>query len=255
MDVPTVTARLREATYAVWRAEAGAHDGGAVAAFDGLLCWSCGVAVRHWNGVFVTAVPAQPAETLARAERWFTAREMPYGVLVPAELEPAMSPFTVAAGLHRVAEQRCMVLRPADFRAAAPAELEVRRTGPADVEDFLTVQVEAFEAEPVTARAFLAPPVGRPGWTHLTGYLDGVPVVTAIGVRAGDVLGVYGVGTTVAARRRGFGATLTASLVREAFATGATLAFLNPSDLGAGMYRRLGFREVGGFGIWLPVAG
>lgn len=147
-----------------------------------------------------------------------------------------------------------MTMTPCDLRSpdGQPAGLDVRHTGAADVDDFLAVQVEAFAMEPRTARDFLAPPVGRPGWTHLTGYLDGVPVTTAIAVRTGDAVGVYGVGTLVSARRRGFGAALTAQLLAEAFSTGATFAHLNPSELGAGVYGRLGFREVSGFAIWLP---
>ena len=257
MEVSADTTRARAATYAVWRAEARAHDGGGFSEFDGLLCWSSGVPVRYWNGAFVTALPGRPDRALRRVERWFADRGMPYGVLLPVELEPMMAASAGAAGLRRAAEQRCMVLDAADLTAPAerPTGLEVRRTGPANVEDFLAVQVDAFEAEPASARRFLAPPVGRSGWTHLTGYLDGVPVVTAISVRTSDAVGVYGVGTTVATRRRGFGAALTAAVLREGFAAGATFAHLNPSELGAGVYHRLGFREVPGFGIWLPTAG
>ncbi|MGI9156478.1 MAG: GNAT family N-acetyltransferase [Marmoricola sp.] len=254
MNTSTDTARLRAATYAVWRAEALAHDGGAVEEFDGLLCWSSGVPVRYWNGAFVTAAPGAPDQALRRTERWFTDRGMPYGVLVPVELEPLVAGPAAAAGLQRTVVQRCMALRAGDFvdPGGPPAGLEVRRTGPADVEDFLAVQVEAFESEPVGARRFLAPPVGRAGWTHLTGYLDGAPVVTAIGVHTPDAIGVYGVGTTVAGRRRGFGAALTAAVLRDGFGCGATFAHLNPSELGARTYHRLGFREVGGFAIWVP---
>ncbi len=256
MDLVTATARVREATYAVWRAEALVH-GGEVADHDGVTAWSTGVPVRYWNGAHVTAVPSQPEAALRWAARWFADRGMPYGVLVPVELEPALAAAAGATGLSLAKVQGCMALDAAAFTppASVPAGLDVRRTGPADLEDFLAVQVEAFDTEPGAARDFLAPPVGRRSWTHLTGYLDGEPVGTAIGVRTGDAVGIYGVGTTVLARRRGFGAALTAAVLAAEFDTGATFAHLNPSELGAGVYRRLGFQEVGGFAIWLPAEG
>ncbi len=247
------TAGYREATYAVWRAEALVH-GGEVAEMDGLLLFYTGIPVQYWNGVYVTAIPPDPRQALSRIPEWFAERTLPYGVLVPVELEPEVAAAAGATGLRLAAVQRCMVATRATFTPpdVATPGLEIRRTGPADLEDFLAVQVQAFGMEPRTARDFLVPPVGQPGWTHLTSYEDGVPVVTAIGVRTGDAIGVYGVGTVGTARRRGYGAALTAQILREAFASGATFAHLNPSELGAAMYRRLGFREVGGFAIWLP---
>lgn len=248
---PEATARQRAAAYAVWRAEALAH-GGAAEERDGLLCWSTGVAVTYWNGAYVTRLPAQPVQ-IEWARRWFAEREKPYGVLVPVELEPAVAAAAGTAGLRLTAVQRCMALHARDYvpPAPSPSGFEIRPTTSADLADFLTVQVEAFRLEPVPAREFLAPPVGMPAWTHLTGYLDGRPVTSGIAVRTGDAVGVYGVGTTVAARRQGLGAALTAALLTAAFDAGATFAHLNPSDLAAGVYRRLGFREAGGFAIWL----
>jgi len=255
MDLRGATARLREATYAVWAAEAMAH-GGEVAEHDGILAWRTGVPVRYWNGAHVTAPPVRPEAALQWVARWFADRATPYGVMVPVELEPALAAAAGASGLRLAALQRCMALVAVDFTApaASPPGLDVRRTGPTDVEDFLAVQVETFGLQPEQACAFLAPPVGRPGWTHLTGYRDGRPVVTAIGVRTGDAVGVFGVGTTVADRRRGYGAAVTAAVLEAEFRAGAAFAHLNPSELGAGVYRRLGFHEVGGFAIWLPAS-
>lgn len=254
MELAEATARCRVATYAVWRAEALVH-GGEVAEMDGVQVWHTGVPVGHWNGAHVTAVPAEPERTLRQVSEWFAEREMPYGVLVPVQLEPAMAGAAGAAGMQLAKVQPCMTLEAAAFTppAAPPTGLEVRRTSEADAEDFLTVQVQAFGLEPRTARDFLVPPIGQPGWTHLTGYVGGLPVTSAIGVRTGDAMGIYGVGTSQEARRRGYGAALTAELLSDAFSTGAVLAHLNPSEVGAGVYRRLGFREVPGFAIWLPV--
>lgn len=58
---------------------------------DGLQLWHTGVPVGYWNAAHVTAVPADPERALAQVPGWFAARELPYGVLVPVELEPAVA--------------------------------------------------------------------------------------------------------------------------------------------------------------------
>jgi predicted acetyltransferase len=56
--------------------------------------------------------------------------------------------------------------------------------------------------------------------------------------------GVFNVATPRQHRGRGYGAAVTARAVRDGFRAGASLAFLQASDAGFGVYRRLGFRHV-----------
>ncbi len=84
---------------------------------------------------------------------------------------------------------------------------------------------------------------GRP-WRHFLGRLDGEPVATATLFLGGGVAGVYFVFTATGFRRRGIGAAITLSALREARHLGYGVGVLGSSEMGYPIYRRLGFREV-----------
>ncbi|HEY5661574.1 MAG TPA: GNAT family N-acetyltransferase [Gaiellaceae bacterium] len=69
-------------------------------------------------------------------------------------------------------------------------------------------------------------------------------VATAIGYTIGDAVGIFNVATPAAHRGRGYGAAVTAAAVRDGFDAGAELAWLQASELGFSVYRRLGFEQV-----------
>ena len=114
-------------------------------------------------------------------------------------------------------------------------------------------------AEPGVARSAAEPGVARSaaepraaGWADSTvaartvvARLDGEVVGTALVVIDGPVAGIYNVGVRESARGRGIGRAVTAEVARIARATGCRLAILEASAIGAPVYRRLGFREVG----------
>ncbi|MFL5628496.1 MAG: GNAT family N-acetyltransferase [Ktedonobacteraceae bacterium] len=79
-------------------------------------------------------------------------------------------------------------------------------------------------------------------WQHFVGWLDDEPVAVSSLLLHGGVAGVYGVATIPEARRQGAGTAMTLAALREARQRGYHLGILTPSDMGLGIYRRLGFR-------------
>ncbi|MEW2377813.1 GNAT family N-acetyltransferase [Micromonospora sp. NPDC047812] len=71
-------------------------------------------------------------------------------------------------------------------------------------------------------------------------------LASGMAMRVGDVAEIAGVATLPAARRRGLGAAVTATLARELLAAGTDLVFLSAgSEDIARVYLRVGFRRVG----------
>lgn len=138
---------------------------------------------------------------------------------------------------------------------SVPRGIEVQRVT-------TSAMLEALEQ--AAAVGFAAPVTPDPGSIHPPELLhdsDAVLVValshgnvvgTALGHVAAGVLGIYGVSTLPAHRRRGIATALTASV-------GASHpdldAVLQPSPAAASLYRRLGFNRIGSFAHWVRAPG
>jgi GNAT superfamily N-acetyltransferase len=65
------------------------------------------------------------------------------------------------------------------------------------------------------------------------------------------VAGLYAILTRASARGNGYGRALTIAALRAAAGLGHRIGVLQSSDLGYGVYRRLGFREMFTYDIWV----
>jgi GNAT superfamily N-acetyltransferase len=73
--------------------------------------------------------------------------------------------------------------------------------------------------------------------------LDGAPVGTAAAQIGAGVVGLYCVGVVPEARRQGIGAAVTLAALREARRQGYHFGVLGASEMGEGVYQRLGFKQ------------
>ena len=237
-------ARQRAATYRFWREDAESRPGGSWAQMGGVQLHTTGLAPRQWNGAFLTA-PTDLAAVLPQVAGWFAARDKPWGLLVPAELD------VVPPGLEHALDQPVM-LRDLDELPDLPP---VRTRPDAPAADVALVQAEAFGDELDVSLSFVTPtllPDMRPPQRTITTYDGDDPTGCATVAFLDGVAGVFGVAVREPWRRRGLGAALTAECLRLAVAAGCDLAFLNPSRMAHGMYGALGFRDALPFRIWIP---
>jgi len=135
-----------------------------------------------------------------------------------------------------------MTMRPGDL-VDARAEVEIERIRDGDIDATNEILGACFGAPKELFDEFCAG-LGRieeASW--YVGRAEGEIVSTAVGVTLVGATGVFNVATPPEHRGRGYGAALTSRVVRDGFRAGSELAFLQSSDIGHGLYRRLGFRD------------
>jgi ribosomal protein S18 acetylase RimI-like enzyme len=233
----------------MWRHRTAAL-GGTVYEDDGVLSCLTGLASAPFNPSVVERPPADPAAALADAERRYRAVGLPYGIDLDPESFPGVRDAAAAAGLRVVVARPGMVRDPKRVRMpTVPSGLTIER-GDEQLDDVASVATEGFGGDVAINRAFVADAVWRdPVARVYVARLDGTAVATAETSLQDGVIGVFGVATVPGARRRGIGSALTAYAVRDR-AQEADLAFLQSSEMGRGVYERLGFREISTWEVW-----
>jgi GNAT superfamily N-acetyltransferase len=83
------------------------------------------------------------------------------------------------------------------------------------------------------------------------GRADGNVVATSRIAIGSGVAGLYAISTATAYRGRGFGRAMTIAALRAARSIGYRIAVLQASDLGYNVYRRLGFRELFQYDVYV----
>ncbi len=159
-----------------------------------------------------------------------------------------------AYGFTPEGDQGWMVRQPSSAAAvpAMPAELVIERVADAEaLHDFEFASARGFGAEPQRPATWHAPAIlDDPRFTILRGRVDGRTVATSMGYGDAGVLGIYGVSTLPEARRRSYGAAMTWAAVS---ADPSIPAVLQPSEIAASLYARLGFESFTTFRSWARV--
>ncbi len=224
---------------------------GFTARTGGVLTVLTGLPMDWFNQILIEEDHATPAAVLdavtqARAQGIDFVVRLRHGIddrfvstLVQAGLE-AEAPETATPG---------MVAFPIDHDAVAKVavpELDIRRvTDSAGIDAHRGTATDGFGADPAVAHGTVcANLLHRPDCVVYVGYADGDPVVSGLGWRTGRTIGVYSIATIPSARRRGYGAAMTARVVADGALAGCDVAALQASEMGRPIYERLGFRTV-----------
>jgi ribosomal protein S18 acetylase RimI-like enzyme len=229
------------------------HCGGTWAEADGLAIKDTGLSVEGQNGAFVLHTLPRPRDQVAAAIQHFEGRGLPYGILVPEGVDMVAEQACRDLGLRHVRSHPGMALQPLpDAIPGAPAWLTIHRVTTAAEHDVeVATDAAGFESEPLMARKlFPASLFARPYSAEFVGYVEDVPVATAVLMTTGSTAGIYGVATIPSYRRRGIGTAMTWRAVAEGIARGCRMASLQASDDGQPVYERMGFRIVTAFEIY-----
>jgi N-acetylglutamate synthase len=210
---------------------------------DGIFAAGTGGSAPFCNQIIVLDEPSDLKKTLAAGIEFFDSRGLPFlaQTLSGSNAERALG----GLGFRQIDSNPFMIMDPiVTTEPRADVTMVAVRTK-ADLEPLHAILTEAFgmPAPDVATFAFERF-LERDDFYFFTGWVDGEPATTATAVRAGDIAGIFSVGTFQSFRRRGLGEAVTARAVEAAAAGGARAAFLQASGLGFPIYERMGFRTV-----------
>ena len=217
------------------------------ARFGAVEAVAIGVDVAFYNPVLALDPASTPSDALA-AIAWVEAKGPPVSVQIRSDIDPDVR--TAVEGHGLVADPWAtpvMVLESIPPGPPVPVDVVIRTGGTELFDDFHA----AIESGEIFRRVFGFHLVADPRVRLAVGYLDGAPVSGAAAIRAEGTIGIYAVGTVERARRRGIGRAVTWAAI-DAGRTGwdSEIAILQSSEMGAAVYRSMGFEEISRY-IWL----
>jgi predicted GNAT family acetyltransferase len=148
----------------------------------------------------------------------------------------------LALGLTHREQIPGMVMRRGEL-VEPESRLDVGVIAPEDWDATIEILAASFDAPKELFDRFCAALASIEEISWYVGRIEDKIVSTALGVTLDDATGVFNVATPREYRGHGYGATLTSRVVSDGFAAGSHLAFLQSSELGHNLYRRLGFRD------------
>jgi ribosomal protein S18 acetylase RimI-like enzyme len=174
-----------------------------------------------------------------------------YEVLCLAGRDDDLRQSAEARGLKLGSDDPLQYLEGRPITDAAAANAEIRRVDDvAGVRDLAAVNQDAGEVydfpRSFFAEIFAKPEtVLSPSIEAVVAYVDGEPLATAQVHLTTDIAYVAWVAVARRAMRRGLGRLVTADVIRRGLERGATATVLMASPMGAPLYRRMGFQDVG----------
>jgi ribosomal protein S18 acetylase RimI-like enzyme len=237
--------RLDRALCRAWERLCGVLDGARFERRDGYIWTICPpVRLPQFNSVWPIDDPA--ADQLETALAEMAELGLPYSLLTRRGRSPSFEREAQRLGLIPELDMPGMVAAADELVDVEVAGLKLVRVHTGDgLAQALAVASAGFGAPPELLAPLYDPAlVEIDGFAIYLGRVDGVDVTTGMGFRIDDAVGVFTVATPDEHRGRGYGAAVTAQAVKDGFAAGATFAYLQSSEIGHSVYRRLGFRDV-----------
>ena len=186
---------------------------------------------------------------VARATEFFAGEPRGFIVLVRRPDDGDIERAALAQGFRAGWTERPMALTAAPSAGDVPDDVDVRPVAEeGGVVDYGRIVALANDDPGERERApllFHDETIVVPHVAAFVAYLADEPVACAMTLVSHRVAGVFYVATVEHARRRGLGDALTRMAARAGFEMGAEAAWLGASEMGAGLYRRIGFKDLG----------
>ena len=194
------------------------------------------------NGLLV--VESAAATDVVKAIKWVEAQAVPFRVRIDASLGAPLLAAPIDAGLEREWTLPGMVLMPLADAPPPPTGVTANRVSAANLDDFIDATVESGMPREIAVATFDLGATAGGDVDYFLGRLDGRPAATATVVRTADVAGIYSVSTVDWARHRGVATAVTWAAVDRAREWQCRAVVLQASDMGYGLYAKMGFKTV-----------
>jgi GNAT superfamily N-acetyltransferase len=241
--------RLADVNLAGSWAAIGRAMGAAVGGSDSCPFVATGIEAAFFNGAYAAGPVSDPDVVVGDAIAFMAAHGVPWLLWVRAGVDDALLEAGRRAGLRDAGGPPGMVLASIPPPPARPDGLDVDVVTDLDGLDVCRdLTARGFGVPPELARSLLAERLlVEPELVMVAGSVAGEPVSMAIVSVTGTTAGIYNVATPAEHRRRGYGAAVTWAAIQEGAKLGCDHAALQASELGAPVYRAMGFVDVGGY--------
>ena len=222
-------------------------SGGAVGASDRCSFVASGVPAAFFNGAFASGPVADPDRVIAEATAFMADCGVPWLLWVREGVDDDLLTAGRRAGLQEAGGPPALVLPSIPDMPAAPDELAiVTVTDEGDVPICRDLMARGFEMPGEFVDQLIADAiVDDPSMRFVVGSVGGTPVSCALVAVTGSTAGIYNVATPPEHRRHGYGTAVTWAAIEEGARQGCDHACLQASELGAPVYRSMGFVDVG----------
>ncbi|HEY2735340.1 MAG TPA: GNAT family N-acetyltransferase [Polyangiales bacterium] len=224
---------------------------------DLLLCSAGTNAPGPWNSAMpLGAAAADPNQVLHEARSFFAAKQRSFCIYTRAHLDNKLASACEQAGYVRAGREPGMALTSRIPIETLASGVSVREVSSANVHQFVDVMAAAYMTLALpekTTRKLLSHParwLAAPVEARLLFDHD-EPVAGGLLYFSHGIAGVYWVATAPNARGRGHAAALMRGLSNHAFDLGARAVTLQASQLGEPVYRRIGYREITRYPMFL----
>lgn len=224
----------------------------------GVWCWRSASSVPVFNGALLLTSEDITGGTLHAVRAYFEGRE--YSVMTLDALVPNSHNLLAGFGYTEYDTLPAMWLEQArgdllmQHRGRMSGELRVMRVeSSAELAAYRAIVGGAFglpagEINSILSNRALHVPHTR----HYLAWWGDMPVGTVSLVLAGEVAGVWNVGTLTAYRRRGIGMGMVRHVLSEARTEGYNQFMLLSSTEGLSLYARLGFTTLSTLRVFVP---
>jgi GNAT superfamily N-acetyltransferase len=220
---------------------------GAVGGSDRCTFAATGIPAAFFNGAYAAGPGSDPEQVVADATAFMADQGVPWLLWVRDGVDDALLDAGRRAGLTDAGGPPAMALAAIDEIPQTPDGLAVRLVRDrAGLETFRDLATRGFEMPPEISSTLITESLlDDPAIGMVVGSVAGTPVSGALVSITGTTAGIYNVATPPEFRRRGYGAALTWAAIEEGARRGCDHSILQASDMGAPVYRAMGFVDVG----------